>query len=140
MSSDEVDGHERGKRNEEYHELCFSSDAPFKVQCNISIRGIVIDTYRLRKTEPKLQLPDKQAYTGNIPINTAKMEDIKKSLVYVTEERVSDSGKPNPWLMDLTKTFQALSQVYRDMHSVNPPQQSRERVTHQHRASRLYKD
>ena len=84
------DVHRDSKRSfslSKYHHLCFSYEAPFEVNCGINVRGLLVDDYRLRNTIPNLQLPDKQAYSGRRPINIRKMEDIKKSLAYVPQEK-----------------------------------------------------
>lgn len=69
-----------------YQEFRFNKNNPRTVECMVTIGGIRADSFNLRNTQVNLELPKEPAYNGKLPINALKMEDIRKTLVYITEE------------------------------------------------------
>lgn len=71
-----------------YHEFIFQSDKPKLVRCSRQIGGFVNDEFSLRNTVQGLVLPTQRAYTEKLPINCKKMNDIKKVLRYVPDDKM----------------------------------------------------
>lgn len=71
-----------------YRTMNFSSRNPSSIECNMNIAGLTADSFKLRNTKIPIQPPNKKAYVAILPINIKKMEDIKKLLVYIPQERM----------------------------------------------------
>lgn len=71
-----------------YHEFHFNSATPMVVDCKVNINGLRADCFRLRNTKLDLDLPKVPVYKDKLPINYLKMEDIKKTLTYIPEEKM----------------------------------------------------
>lgn len=69
--------------------MTFSSKNHHTVQCNINIADLVVDSFRLRNAEQPIQTPTRKAYSTVLPINDKKMEDIKKTIVYIPEDKMN---------------------------------------------------
>lgn len=55
----------------------------------MNIAGLVVDSFRLRNAEQPIQTPTRKAYSTVLPINDKKMEDIKKTIVYIPEDKMN---------------------------------------------------
>ena len=55
------------------------------------------DIFRLRNTKVDLKLPHQPAYTDRKPINAIKMKDIKKTLTYVSQEKLHFCNNITSW-------------------------------------------
>ncbi|KAJ8879802.1 hypothetical protein PR048_020410 [Dryococelus australis] len=66
-----------------YREMTFSAETPHSVTCNMNITGLTMYTFRLRNAVQLLELPSKKAYTSVLHINNKKVDDIRKTLVYI---------------------------------------------------------
>lgn len=80
-----------------YREMIFSAETPHSVLCNMNIAGLVMDTFRLRNGVQPFELPSQKAYTSVLPINYKKMDDIKKTLVYITQDKLVFWNKIISW-------------------------------------------
>lgn len=79
------------KRNfaiSQYREIAFTSKNPNTVQCKVNVAGFITDTFRLRNGEQPIQAPTTKAYASVLPINSKKMEDIRKTLIYIPEDKM----------------------------------------------------
>ncbi|XP_072399201.1 uncharacterized protein [Diabrotica undecimpunctata] len=73
----------------QYREMTFSSKNPNTVQCKMNIGGFIMDEFKLRNTVQPIQAPTRRAYSIVLPINNKKIEDLKKTLVYIPEEKIN---------------------------------------------------
>lgn len=80
------------KRNfaiSKYRTMNFSFQHPLSVECNMKISGLTADSFKLRSTKIPIQPPNKKAYAAILSINIKKMEDIKKFVVEIPQERMN---------------------------------------------------
>lgn len=68
-----------------YHFFQVTSDAPGILKTSEYINELVHNHFPLRKAKVKqLELPTQPIYQGKIPINSSKMDDLKKLRPYIT--------------------------------------------------------
>lgn len=68
--------------------MTFSAQEPHSVECSMNIAGLAKDTFRLRNTVKPLELPSTKACNTVLPINNKKMDDIRRTLVYIPQEKM----------------------------------------------------
>ena len=70
-----------------YSHFIFHSDSPGIIEARPFIDGLTAFQFPLLKGGCKADLPDKQAYSGPVPINKKKLDDVKKILQYIPDEQ-----------------------------------------------------
>lgn len=77
------------KRNfavSQYRQFTYCSETPGYVTTHDFIQGIISHTFKLVKPNVNPEFPSLKAYQEPVPINEAKIEDIKKVIQYISGE------------------------------------------------------
>lgn len=80
-----------------YREMSVYSTEPTQIECSLNVAGLRSDTFRLRNTVGDFALPNNKAYSTILPINHLKVADIKKTLVYIPDDKIRFWNEITAW-------------------------------------------
>lgn len=71
-----------------YSEMSVESKASHRLRCSTHINGLTNDIFCLRNNTNPMIFPTHKAYAEKKPINIKKMDDLKKTMCYIPEEKM----------------------------------------------------